>query len=388
MKVIIITNLYPNNLEPSRATYNKYQFRELSKHCELKIIAPIAWTDRVKFWLRSREKIPASRVSDGIEVSHPTYFFPPRFFRSSYGICYFLSIFFVFRRLNKRFSADVVFVTWAFPDGYAAALLARISKKPFVLKVHGSDIHSIHGQLRKKLTAWVLCQSSKVFSVSKDLTKQVRSMGVPEKNVLTLYNGVDEDIFSSKEKKVVLTQLGLEGNVKRLLFVGNLKTVKGADFLADIISYTAKTHPDVHLYIIGQGVLERKIKEQFAEKNIENKVSFLGVQPHGQIALWMNAVDLLIVPSRNEGVPNVMLEAMSCGLPVVAARIGGVPEILCDGITGILCDEAQPSQLSNAVIRSLNRDWDTAAIEKLAKQYSWSNNINSILRQLNKIRSH
>lgn len=382
MKIIIITNLYPNLLEPNRATFNKAQFRELSKHCDLKIIAPIAWTDRFSLWSNKKASIPRREFIDNIEVYHPTYFFPPKILRPAYGICYWLSIVWVFKKINFQFNADAIFATWAFPDAFAAALIARKSNLPLITKIHGSDIHSIEGAVRKRLTTWALRNSSKVISVSNDLTNQVHNLGILPRSTLTLYNGVNKKIFTHINKSEARLQLNIHRGSQVLLYVGNLKKIKGVDLLAECIAILRTTkHPNILLYIIGQGSLKSDIENQLDMLNIKNSVSFLGTLPQKQIALWMNAADLLVIPSRNEGVPNVLLEAMSCGLPAVATKVGGIPEIVREGITGILCEKSNSKLLARAIINALETNWNPAAISDIAEQYSWKNNVQILLEQ-------
>lgn len=385
MRIIIITNLYPNLLEPNRATFNRSQFRELAQYCDLKIIAPIAWTDRLANWANKKGSIPQQEFIDTIEVFHPTYFFPPKVFRPIYGLCYWLSIFGTFTKINKKFNADVIFATWAFPDAYAAAIISKRSKLPLITKIHGSDIHSIKGSLRGRFTTWALDNSGKVVSVSNDLANQVHKMGISPNKTMTLYNGVDEQIFAPSNKRKARLQLNIHSDNKILLYVGNLKKVKGADLLADTIAILRSTHSNIHLYIIGQGVLKSHIEKQLNVLNITSSVSFLGMLSQEQISSWMNAADLLVIPSRNEGVPNVMLEAMSCGLPVVATKVGGIPEIIRQGVTGTLCEAPISKLLAEALANSLETKWNPSSIIEIAGQYTWKNNTKRLLEQFEAI---
>ena len=382
MKVIVITNLFPNNVESARATYNRVQFRFLQKYCDLKVIAPIAWTDRFLYW-RKNKKIKLYEKIDGLDVYHPTYYFVPKFLRSLYGFFFFLSILYTFIKIYKKHRADVIYSTWAYPDSFAAVLLAKIFQVPVVAKIHGSDIHSVEGIGKKQLTCWALTHAEKVISVSHDLARKTMAMGVPVDKIVTIYNGVDANVFKKLDKVVCRKKLKISDNEKIVLYVGNLKSIKGSDLLADTIKELKKScYLDLQLVVIGDGGLRKSILVQIQSYGLAANIKLLGSLKHNEIASWMNAADVLFVPSRNEGVPNVILEAMSIGLPVVATKVGGIPEVVIEKRTGFLVASHDARSLADALLKALCIDWDSDEIMNYAKQYSWQHNAECVFTQL------
>ncbi|MGD8415298.1 MAG: glycosyltransferase, partial [Candidatus Latescibacterota bacterium] len=119
-----------------------------------------------------------------------------------------------------------------------------------------------------------------------------------------------------------------------------------------------------------------------ADVSLQNNVRFEGEKGPHEIALWMNACDLLCLPSLNEGVPNVVLEALSCGLPVVATNVGGIPEVVSSEVAGLLVEPRQPVQLYEAIAYALEHNYVAAAITGFAERYSWEANAERIMSNL------
>src|SRR5262249_10286840 len=132
MRVLILTNLYPNPYQPTRAVFNRQQFRALAEQHALRIIAPLSWVDELAGRARGKGKLPRQLCCDGIPVEHPRYFYPPRSLRGWHGHCYRRSVRSAFRRAVTEFCPDIVLASWAYPDGWAAVHLARQAGLPVV----------------------------------------------------------------------------------------------------------------------------------------------------------------------------------------------------------------------------------------------------------------
>ena len=170
MRVLILTNLFPSPWQPHRATFNRQQFAAMAPEHEVRMIAPVAWTDRWK----SPDQAARGRVilRDGMTVEHPTYIYPPKVLRSWHGRCFLRSVRSTFERAVEQFRPDVVLASWAYPDAWAAVQLARSANLPLVAKVHGSDVLLLdqHPQ-RRAATAAALSQADAVVAVSRRLVR-------------------------------------------------------------------------------------------------------------------------------------------------------------------------------------------------------------------------
>jgi glycosyltransferase involved in cell wall biosynthesis len=161
-----------------------------------------------------------------------------------------------------------------------------------------------------------------------------------------------------------------------LLYVGNLKASKGVLDLVTALTYlpAGKWHQCV---VIGDGE-DRAAMETLAQQHgLGGKTRFLGRLPHEQIGLWMAACDLLLLPSHAEGVPNVVLEAMACGRPVVVSALPGIQEVTPD-FAGIAVPARQAEAFAAAVAQALDSSWDTDRIRKHAEKFSWQDNVNTL----------
>lgn len=372
MKVLVLTNLFPNQMEPGRAVFNKQHITQLSKLCELKVVAPIAWFPLM--WPMGKQgvnsQVPARETMEDIEVFHPRYFCIPKIGRSLYGLLFFLSIVNRIRLIQHDFRFDVIFGTWAYPDGFAAALIARLLKKTLIIKVHGTDINEFTKYyLRRKMIVFALRRAQRVISVSDALKMKMIGLGVPEKQIRVISNGIDTKRFKPMDKNKTRRKLNIPIDSKILLFVGNLVHVKGLSYLLDALHSVRKHMPNILLVLVGDGILRAELQEQAKELGIETSVTFQGVRPHDEIPLWMNSCDLFCLPSLNEGCPNVILEALACGKPVVASNVGGIPELVPDNEHGILVPPANSAELAKAIEAALKHRWDSQALS--SSRHSW-----------------
>jgi glycosyltransferase involved in cell wall biosynthesis len=355
MRILIVTNLYPNPFHPQRATFNREQFRALAREHELRVISPIAWTDELAARRAGKGPLPRDRRMewDGIPVEYPRSLFIPRILRGLYGPCFAWSIRGAFRRAVHTIRPEVVLATWAYPDGWSAVKLAHRARLPVVLKVHGSDIHQLEKHPgRRRGTIEALQQADRVVAVSRDLARRVVELGADPDRVRLIYNGVDGAVFCPGDRTAARDRLGLASKRPILVYVGNLLPVKGPDVLVEAAGLLAARGIEFDLHIIGGGPLRAALERQVAERGVS--AIFHGSIPHDHLPDWFRAADVHVLPSRSEGVPNVLLEAAACGTPFVASRVGGVPEVARPD-TSCLVPPEDPGALADAIAGVLAR---------------------------------
>ncbi len=325
MRILFISNLYPNPIFPTMASYNRQQIKALSQYAEVEVISPVPWTACLKKKLE-----PTFYISDGITVHHPVYYYTPRFFRKQYGLFFYHSIKAIAIRLLEKNNYDIIYSSWLYPDAWAAARLAQKYKVPLFVKVHGSDVNLLQpGSVITRKSLSVVEQAQQTICVSRALQDRLISLGAAANKLKVVYNGVDRSIFRQMDKQEVRRSLNIPSDDFVVLFVGNLKKDKGLDELVTAfkllqVNVNCKSS---HLVIIGSGIYGAQSKRQVTELGLEHKVRFLGSQSLVTIAQWMNAASVLCLPSYMEGVPNVVLEALSCGTRVIATNVGGIPEL-------------------------------------------------------------
>ncbi|MBI3320806.1 MAG: glycosyltransferase family 4 protein [Candidatus Omnitrophica bacterium] len=379
MKLLVITNLFPNALEPNRGLFNKQQILELARRSDVKVIAPVPWCprsralERVTRW-SARARVPARERIDGLEVYHPRCVVIPKMGRALYGWLFLWGIERTVRDLHRVFPFDRILATWAYPDVWAAAAIAQRMRLPLVAKLHGSDINLLAGGFwRGRMIRSALRRSRRVVAVSEAMKAAVVRLGVREQQVTVIPNGVDPERFRPMDQAACRARLGLSQGERIILFIGHLVPVKGiADLVEAFRACQAKAsvHP-CSLLLVGDGALREAIRRRITILGLRDRVRLIGPRPHEEIPLWLNAADVLCLPSLHEGCPNVVIEALACGRPVVATAVGGVPELLSDSARGILVPPRDPAALADGLARSLTMHWDTHRIRQAIVERTW-----------------
>lgn len=356
MKVLVITNLFPNSQEPTRGIFNFQQCLSLSKLCEIKVIAPLPWSPFARLFKRGAAfaKVPDHEVINGIEVYHPRYFMIPKVGRSLYGVYLFLSLYRKVKFIQKVFNFDVAYVPWVYPDGVACQWICSRLKKPIIIAALGSDINMyLRYYFRRSMIVRALNHADGVVAVSNSLKSKMVMCGVSQKLVNVIPNGVNDALFNVKDKLKCRVTLGLDPASKIILFAGNLVPVKGIQYLIDAFLALQENVAGMKLVIVGDGPLKNELIS--SSRKIGNSIVFVGRQPHHLMPLWMNACDIFCLPSINEGCPNVLLEAMACGAYIVASNVGGIPDIVDSDATGILVPPGEAGLLRQALERALSK---------------------------------
>lgn len=370
MTLLVVTNLFPNPNEPQRSTFNERQVLELARLEPVEVIAPVSWVQKLAF-LRRGTLGALRRCRDwrGLPVRYPTYLYVPRFLAWTRGFTMAASLLPAFLAASRP---RAVLATWGYPDGFAAVLLGRLLGVPVTIKVHGSDVESLdEGGFRARLACWGLRRAAGVVSVSRYLRDRLVAHGVDPARIAVVHNGVDAAGFGLRDRGEARRELGLEGAGRLVLYVGNLKADKGLPELVDPAVVAACREAGASIAIVGDGPYRGALETAVRERGLSEAVRLLGRMPPARIAAWMNAADCLCLPSHHEGIPNVILEALSCGLPVVATRVGGIPEVL-SASGGRLVAPRDPASLAEGLKEVLGSEWDRVAVRAACPAGDWA----------------
>lgn len=346
MRVLALTNLYPTPFHPTRAPFNRHQFRLLAERHPVQVICPVAWTEELSARRKGADPLPAGRrvTQDGLTVDHPRYWFPPRLLRGWYGHCFERSVRATFARAVREFRPDLVFAPWAYPDGWAAVRLAHAAGLPAVLQVHGSDVLQLDEfPARRRPTAAAVRAADAVVAVSRDIADHLIDMGVRPENVRVIIDGVDPAVFCPGSKAEARERLKVAAGDPLVLYVGNLVPVKAVDVLLEAARLLVAGGTAVRLVLVGGGPLRADLEQHAARLGLADRVRFTGAVPQVALPDWYRAADVFVLPSHSEGVPNVLLEASACGTPWVASRVGGIPEIAHFGVSRLVPPATPPA---------------------------------------------
>jgi glycosyltransferase involved in cell wall biosynthesis len=273
--------------------------------------------------------------------------------------------------------------------GLMGLLVGKALKIPVIVHARGSDIHTFSEKnpLLFALTQFTVKNADCILAVSNGLKETIeKEFGISSDRIKVSMNGVDTSVFRPRNKVAQRRKLGLPLYQTIILFVGSLVPVKGLHYLIRAMPTLRKLHGDRLLFILaGGGELETELQQKTREAGIDRQVCFIGWVPNDQISGWMNAADVLILPSLHEGMPNTILEALACGVPVVASRVGGTTDLIQDGINGLLIEPASSESIvekldflikdrglyerlrNNArmIGEEYRADWQTKALEKI-----------------------
>ncbi|MBN1478611.1 glycosyltransferase [Candidatus Sumerlaeota bacterium] len=249
-----------------------------------------------------------------------------------------------------RFKPHLIHSFWALPAGVIGASLARRHGIPHIAHCMGSDLRVFakRNAVTRWLTGRALRGSAAVAGVSRDLLQcAVDDHGVDPARCHHICTGVDSEIFRPIPRERAECELGVSTPRPRALFVGELTAIKGLDTLIEAFGRVRGAGVQGTLHLIGAGDQMDSLRGRVEQMGLGDAVRFEGWQPHGRIPLWMNACDVLVLPSLSEGTPNVVMEALCCGCPVIASRVGGTAEAVGNCRGAALFDAGDADQLQS-----------------------------------------
>ena len=335
MRLLFISNDFPNPLNPTGAIFNLQLTRALSRRHQVEVVAPVSWVDEFNAWRTGQAKLPPGRWMNfqGVAVHYPRYYYPPKFLRAYYGWFYWQSVRATVERLiataaAKGASFDAVLAYWVHPDGEVAVRAARRIGVASAVIVGGSDVQVITSDPRRRqCVVNVLRSIDAVITVNQDLKRKVEAMGISPRKIHAWSQGLDSSIFFPGDRAQARRRLGVAEQGPLLLWVGRLVPVKGLEVLLDACALLRQAGTSFTAYLVGDGPLRQALEEKSAVKGLQNVVKFVGACPPEQLGDWYRAADLFVMSSWSEGLPNVLRESLACGTPFVASRVGGIAEI-------------------------------------------------------------
>ena len=373
VRIVTFSSLFPSSVRPGHGIFVETRLRELvaSGQVDVRVVAPVPWffSTNPRYGEYARiSKTPRREIHNGIDVLHPRYFLPPKVGMTIAPLSMALGALSAFQQLlAEGFDFDVIDAHYYYPDGVAAAWLARHFKRPFTVTARGSDINLISRFLTPRLLMRRAAQSAAMsIGVSTALTYAMEELGMPASKLVTMQNGVDLDKFSLRPQAEARAELGWPHG-PTILSVGNLVENKGHGIAIESLAGL----PQFRLVIVGEGPLRQTLEFQVRRANLSSRVQFLGAVEQNRLATCYSAADMLVLASSREGWPNVLLESMACGTRVVATSVGGIPEIVTSDTLGELMQERTAAALVKAVNALQSRLPDRLAVRARALMSSW-----------------
>ena len=251
--------------------------------------------------------------------------------------------------------------------GIPAILTKKILKIPYIVWGRGDDVY-LPGRFIRITSKPILQNANAVLALTEDMREKMAK--VTDREIFVVPNGINLNQFTERSLTIVK-----ENGVKKILFIGRLHPVKGVKYLIRAMERVLKEIPEAKLILVGDGK-EREMLETLSKQlSINNSVQFVGIVPHEKVHTFLQQADVFVLPSISEGFPNVILEAMACGLPVIATRVGGIPDIIIDGTNGYLVEVKDAHAIAERILLLLQNEILKKEIsannEQKVKKYTW-----------------
>jgi glycosyltransferase involved in cell wall biosynthesis len=373
LRLLTFSTLYPNAAQPNHGIFVENRLRHLvaSGAATSTVVAPVPWfpsrNARFGHWARCAAA-PAEEMRHGLRVLHPRYAAPPRLGMYTGPWALLRAGRAALAQLHAEGARfDAIDAHYLYPDGVAAAWLAREAGLPVVITARGSDISQLpRFAVPHRLIGRAIREADALIAVSAGLADGLIDLGAPAGKVTVLRNGVDLAGFAPPINRAALrAELGLSGPI--ILSVGHLIERKAHH---QTVAALAEL-PGASLLIAGDGP-ERNALAALAERlGVAARVHLLGARPHGELAKLYGAADALVLASTREGWANVMLEAMACGTPVVAGPAWGSREAISAPEAGLVLDEVGPGPIAAALRRLFANAPDRCATRAHAERFGW-----------------
>jgi teichuronic acid biosynthesis glycosyltransferase TuaC len=368
LRVLTLSTLFPNALQPTLGVFVERQTLGLAERPDvaLEVVSPVGlppWPLSLHRHYAPRRRLPALEDWKGLRVHRPRFSpFPARLQPEAIARAV--------RPIAEAFRPDVIDAEFFWPDGPAAMHLARALSIPFSVKARGADIHywatrpGIGAQIADAAKA-----AGGLLAVSAALKADMAALGIPAETIRVHHTGVDLDLFHARA--------GLAPDLGRPLVVtvGALIPRKRPELVLEV----ARQVPEATFLFVGDGP-ERERLQRASGPNVR----FAGAQPHEALPGFLAAADVMLLPSRSEGLANVWVEALACGTPLVVTDAGGAREVVTSPEAGQIV-APEPEALAEAVRALIASPPGREAVRRAAASFSWQRNAAELFDHLSRV---
>jgi glycosyltransferase involved in cell wall biosynthesis len=385
-RLVVFSSLFPNSVQPNAGLFIRERMFRVGRQVPVVVVSPKPWfpgQGLIRLFRPHYRPEPARReIQDGFEVLFPRFLAIPGLFRGLDSLFMALGSYFTLRRLRAG-GRNLIDAHFAYPDGHAAVRLGRWLRMPVTVTLRGTEVPQSRNPSLVPRLREVFRDADAVITVSDSLRRLALSLGLPEERGRVVGNGVDAKRFSPVPRQAARAELGLPQTAKVLVTVGGLVERKGFHRVIACLPALLEAHPDLYYLVIGgpspEGDMTQALKDQAAALGLGERVRFLGPVSPDRLKHPLSAADLFVLSTRNEGWANVILEAMACGLPVVASDVGGNPEVVRGPELGTIVPFDDQAALTAAVDEALTRSWDRQTIRAYAEANSWDTRVGMLI---------
>lgn len=375
--VLSVSTVFPNPHDRGLGLFVRTRLQHVAATgVGVTVVAPVPALDygNPQRRLLSSRGIPVQRHDGELDVRHPRWLYPPLGGAANAGWLA-ARLLPLAATLRRRFPFDLIDAHFGHPEGVAAAMLAGSLGVPFMVTLRGNETRHAEHRARRAALVWALRRAARVIAVSERLRLFAVSLGVDPARTRTIPNGVDTGRFYPRDRAAARLRHRLPDDAPTVLSAGYLIERKGHHRIIHALRSLRDQGVHAHLFIAGgpgrEGHFEPQIRRAVADTGMEDRVRFLGAVDPDVLAELMTAADIFCLASSREGWPNVVHEAMACGAPVVAADVGGIPDMVPTPREGLIVPVGNQGALQEALGRALGSSWDRGAIAAWAGSRSW-----------------
>jgi glycosyltransferase involved in cell wall biosynthesis len=381
IKILSLSSVFPTPEQPRQGPYVKWRLEAMAKVAEIAVAAPVRvldYSNGGRKGISTRFRKTPSYQDGRLRVLQPRWIYPPMGTPVNVATLA-LCLLWPLLRLRRNFRFQLIDAHFGYPEGTAAVFLSAVFRVPFVVTLRGLEQEfERHNPLRHRCMGWALRRAALVIAVSENLRRVALRLGVDPSRAVTIPNGVDTARFHPLDRDACRRKHGLPLDSRLIVAAGELIEAKGHQHVVAGLRAALDRGVDARLVIAGKtmrgGVdYERQLRDRVAALNLGDRVTFAGLLDQTALAELCSAADVFCLASWTEGWPNVIQEALACGAPVVASRVGGVPEMLPGADYGFIVEPRDEPALAAALELALKREWDRRKIADWGRRRSWDN---------------
>lgn len=386
LRVLSLSTLFPNPAVPALGPFVASQMKAVAARgdVDLVMVNPVGlppWPLALHPRYAGLRGVGAASRLDRLTVHHPRFTLIPRIGAQSNAARIAHAVLPLARRLHAEKPFDLIDAQFFFPDGPAAARIARELGLPLTIKARGADIH--HWGTQPRSGPQVLAaagQAASLLAVSEALKGDMAALGMAGDRIQVHYTGLDHTRFRPVERRAaraqVAAKLGIPTDGPLLAATGALIERKGQAIALRAMARSGRA--DVRIALAGKGADEAKLRALADELGLAGRVHFLGQVGHDTLPTLLSAADALVLPSASEGLANAWVEALACGTPLVIPPIGGAREVVRDASAGRIA-ERTPEAIAKALADLLSAPPAQAEVAANAKRFSWEANAEALV---------
>ncbi len=381
LEILSFSYCFPNRQNLEWGIFILQRLEALARRVSLQVCAPVPWFPL----LTARRGNPGpvdDRLND-LRVYRPRFFYVPGFLKDHDARFYALGLRKWLKVVWRHQPPQILDAHFVWPDGVGVALLAGRLGLPYAITLRGKLYECLKVPAQRRQCASALKGAAAVISVSSALAQEALKLGVSAKRLHVIPNGVDRSRLYPRDKIDCRRRLGLPETGRLLVTVAHLGHRKGHH---EVIRALQGLPDDVRLVIVGgpaQGGNEDSLMKTAAAVGVAKRLILAGQQSYDRVPFYYNAADASVLASYREGCPNVVLESLACGTPVVASDVGAVRDILPVPGAGAIVFPREVAQLGEALRQVLDRRWDPETVVEASGVKSWNQvakNVHAVLQ--------